>query len=135
MLPYNPEEAVSGTERIEVEPGVYPFFVEKAEEKIWDGQTTTNLTLKVNVGDREITCFDTMYYTSKSLYRIAKFAECCGIDKPTEHEHYEGAAGLANFDKNDKGYLKVKWYEERKDGDEIKTHQKAPTPEVEELPF
>lgn len=133
MLPYNPEDAVNT--RSTVEPGVYQFFVEKAEGKEWNGSETTNLTLKVNLGDREVTAYDTIYYTSKALFRIAQFSECCGIDKPTEHDHYEGAQGVANFIVDDKGYLKVKWYEAKQDGDEIATHQKAATPEVEELPF
>jgi len=108
MLPYNPEEAKN--ERKTATPGVYPFFVEKSEEKHYEGKEYTNLTLKVDVGDREVTVYDSMYYTSKALYRIAQFAQCCGIDKPTEHSHYEGAAGTANFIVNDKGFLAIRWY-------------------------
>lgn len=109
MLPYNPEEAVDEKSPT-IEPGIYPFFVEKSEEKHYKEKEYTNLTLKVTVGDREVTCFDSMYYTPKALFRIAQFAECTNIDKPTEHSHYEGASGTANFVLNDKGFLSVRWY-------------------------
>jgi len=138
MLPYNPEEAIN--EKKTATPGIYTFFVEKSEKKIWNDNETTSLTLKVNLGDREVTVFDTMYYTPKALFRIAQFADCCGIDKPTEHDHYQGAQGTANFKVNDKGYLEVKWYESKKVAKAGATTEESPKSwnskeEIDEIPF
>jgi len=135
MLPYNPDEAKN--ERKTIKPGVYPFFVEKAvESKTLDDKEYTALTLKVSIDDRDVTCFDNMYYTPKALFRIAQFSEACGIDKPTEHDHYVGAQGKANFDLNERGFLNVKWY--ITDGP-VQSVPTAPmensSAEIDEIPF
>lgn len=138
MLPYNPEEAKN--ERKPAKPGIYPFFVEKSEKKVWENKETTSLTLKVDLGEHSVTVFDTMYYTPKALFRIAQFAECCGIDKPTEHTDYEGAQGTANFIVNDKGFLAVRWYETKKVAQVGANKEEAPKDwnskeEIDEIPF
>lgn len=108
---YDLSNVKSNSKRV-YEAGEYPFVVVEAVQKVAkNGTEYTKLKLAVNVGaPKEITVYDGMFYSEKSLFRIKQFVEATGCNPPKEPDDYVGQSGWAMFKPNDEGYLEVRWF-------------------------
>lgn len=93
-----------------LEPGYYPFRVEKLERERFEGSAKmascprAKLTFKLTVGDHEVTVIDRIMLNTKIQWRLSRFFECLDFPKDENgnmHMHWNELDGKS-------GWLKVK---------------------------
>lgn len=99
--------------------GDYEFVVLSAEPKVaQSGTKYTKLKLDIKVSsERSVKGYDSIFYSSKALFRLKQFVEATGVNLPESLDNlqenpecYVGQTGVARFKKNEDGYLDVAWY-------------------------
>jgi hypothetical protein len=126
---YRPDDKIDGGGR--AEPGTYVFRVEEARETTFKtGTEGAEVTLMVGAfEDRDITVFERFAYMPKALWKLEQFMNAIGEDFAHPGEVYDlvGRTGRAEFEHNDKGYLRVKEYipANANNGPDIKRVQKS----------
>ena len=114
---YNPQDKIDNGGR--AESGTYTFKVDEITEKTFktgnDGWAVKLMVAAFD--DRDVTVFDNIVNVPSALWKFEQFCQAFGFDflNPPEGGYqphqFEGRLGKAEFEKDDKGYLKVKEYQ------------------------
>jgi hypothetical protein len=109
---YRPGDKIDGGGR--AEPGTYVFRVDEARETTFKtGTEGAEVTLMVGAfTDRDIKVFERFAYMPKALWKLEQFMNAIGEDFAHPGEIYDlvGKTGRAEFEHDEKGYLRVKEY-------------------------
>ena len=111
---YNADAEIKEGGGARAEPGVYFFKVDAAAEKLFrSGNEGAELVLLVGAFEgRDVKVFERFVYTDAALWKLKQFFDCTGFDfrSPPEVEELVGVTGMADFERDEKGYLRVKSY-------------------------